>query len=53
MKSVNRPPVIFRAVTTWRRAKLVAVAVAMIGIPSLLGAKLMPRYSEKTPAVRR
>jgi hypothetical protein len=48
MKVVNRPPLIFRAVTTWRRAKLVAVAVSMIGIPLWLGAKLMPRYSEKT-----
>ena len=33
MKVVNRPPLIFRAVTTWRRAKLAAVAVSMIGIP--------------------
>jgi hypothetical protein len=48
MKVVNRPPLIFRAVTTWRRAKPVAVADSMIGIPLWLGAKLMPGYSEKT-----
>ena len=48
MKSVNRRPLIFRAVTTCRRAKPAAVADSMIGIPLWLGAKLIPRYTEKT-----
>ena len=47
MKVVNQPPLTFRAATTGRRAKP-AAADSMIGIPLWLGAKLMPRPSEKT-----
>ncbi len=43
MKVVSQPPLMFRAVTTWRRAKPAAEADSMSGIPLWLGAKLMPR----------
>src|SRR5579875_2143944 len=48
MKVVSLPPLILRAVTTWRWAKPAAAADWMTGIPLWLGAKLTPRYSEKT-----